>query len=127
MVPHAEPAASQEAPAHLKEDIDEAKKAGLLERRGLGIGRRANEAPEVERQFIRVSVDRLDNLMNLVGEMVVNRNRLARQVDFIKGLREELAFSQQRLLHEVKNFEEKYEYTLNYGEVQQAKPDKKLD
>ncbi len=47
--------------------------------------------------------------------MVVNRNRLARQVDFIKTLREELAFSQNRLLHEIKKFEEKYEYTLNYG------------
>ena len=51
--------------------------------------------------------------MNLVGEMIVNRNRLARQVDFIKTLREELAFSQGRLLHEIKKFEEKYEYTLN--------------
>jgi chemosensory pili system protein ChpA (sensor histidine kinase/response regulator) len=36
-------------------------------------------------------------------------------VEFIKTLREELAFSQSRLLHEIKKFEEKYEYTLNYG------------
>jgi chemosensory pili system protein ChpA (sensor histidine kinase/response regulator) len=34
-------------------------------------------------------------------------------VDFIKSLREELAFSQGRLLHEIKKFEEKYEYTMN--------------
>ena len=97
----------------LKHEIEESKKAGVLEKRG--VGRRAMDAPELEKHFIRVNIERLDNLMNLVGEMVVNRNRLARQVEFIKTLREELAFSQSRLLHEIKKFEEKYEYTLNYS------------
>jgi chemotaxis protein histidine kinase CheA/ActR/RegA family two-component response regulator len=96
----------------LKHDIDEAKKQGLLEKRGLG--RRAMDAPDVEKQFIRVNIERLDNLMNLVGEMVVNRNRLVKQVELIKELREEITFSQKRLISVVKNFEEKYEYTLNY-------------
>lgn len=117
--PAAQPPAAPAPAATLKDELEEAKRQGHLERRGVGIGRRAMDAPEVEKQFIRVSVERLDNLMNLVGEMVVNRNRLARQVDLIKRLREELAFSQGRLLHEVKNFEEKYEYTLNYGTPQQ--------
>jgi len=97
----------------LKREIEESKKAGVLEKRGLG--RRAKDAPELEKQFIRVNIERLDNLMNLVGEMVVNRNRLARQVEFIKTLQEELAFSQRRLLHEIMKFEKKHEYTLNYG------------
>jgi chemosensory pili system protein ChpA (sensor histidine kinase/response regulator) len=112
---------AQEAPAApvepvevpLKQEIEEAKKEGTQEKRGLG--RRSSDTADIEKQFIRVNIERLDNLMNLVGEMVVNRNRLARQVDFIKTLREELAFSQGRLLHEIKQFEEKYEYTLNYG------------
>lgn len=110
-VPAVQPAAPPE-PGSLKEEIEEAKKAGLLEKRGLG--RRAMDAPEVEKQFIRVNIERLDNLMNLVGEMVVNRNRLVKQVELIKELREEITFSQKRLLGVVKNFEEKYEYTLNY-------------
>lgn len=104
----APPAMSPYVP--LKQEIEEAKKAGILEKRSAG--RRAADTLELEKQFIRVNIDRLDNLMNLVGEMVVNRNRLARQVDLIKSLREELAFSQNRLLHEIKKFEEKYEYTL---------------
>ena len=107
-------AASAEAAAEaasLRDEIEAAKKEGTRERRG--IGRRAADAIDVEKQFIRVNIERLDNLMNLVGEMIVNRNRLARQVDFIKSLREELAFSQGRLLHEIKKFEEKYEYTMN--------------
>ena len=107
----AAPVAPVEVP--LKQEIEEAKKEGIQEKRGLG--RRASDTADIEKQFIRVNIERLDNLMNLVGEMIVNRNRLARQVDFIKTLREELAFSQGRLLHEIKQFEEKYEYTLNYG------------
>lgn len=105
------PAAPVEA--SLKEELEDAKKAGVYEKRG--VGRRASDTADIEKQFIRVNIERLDNLMNLVGEMIVNRNRLARQVDFIKTLREELAFSQGRLLREIKKFEEKYEYTLNYG------------
>jgi chemosensory pili system protein ChpA (sensor histidine kinase/response regulator) len=99
--------------ASFRAEIEEAKKSGIQEKR-MG-GRRASDAADIEKQFIRVNIERLDNLMNLVGEMVVNRNRLARQVEFIKTLREELAFSQNRLLHEIKKFEEKYEYTLTYG------------
>src|SRR5574337_576124 len=95
----------------LQQEIEEAKKSGIHEKRG--VGRRATDTAELEKQFIRVNIDRLDNLMNLVGEMIVNRNRLARQVDFIKTLREELACSQSRLLHEGKKCEEKDEYTLS--------------
>ena len=95
----------------LKQEIEEAKKTGVHEKRG--VGRRTADTIDLEKQFIRVDVERLDNLMNLVGEMIVNRNGLAHQVDFIKSLREELAFSQARLIHEIKKFEEKYEYTLS--------------
>jgi len=112
-VQEALPAPVQQPAAELplKREIEEAKKSGILEKRGLG--RRAADAVDLEKQFIRVNIDRLDNLMNLVGEMIVNRNRLTRQVDLIKSLREELDFSQTRLLHEIKKFEEKYEYTLS--------------
>jgi chemosensory pili system protein ChpA (sensor histidine kinase/response regulator) len=105
------PVQQPDAGIPLKLEIEEAKKRGILAKRGLG--RRTADTVDLEKQHIRVSIDRLDNLMNLVGEMIVNRNRLAHQVDFIKSLREELAFSQSRLIHEIKKFEEKYEYTLS--------------
>ncbi len=111
-VAEAAAAAKASADASLRKEIEDAKKTGVVEKRG--VGRRASDAVEVEKQFIRVNIERLDNLMNLVGEMVVNRNKLTRQVDLIKNLRDELAFSQNRLLNEIRKFEEKYEYTMNY-------------
>ena len=111
-----------------KQEAEGVRQGGIVEKRSLA-GRRATDAAELEKQFIRVNIERLDNLMNLVGEMVVNRNRLARQVDLIKNLREELDFSQQRLLHEIKKFEEKYEYTLTIesapreGDIEKASND----
>jgi len=93
----------------LTREIEEAGQACILEKRR---GRRAVDAVDPEKQSIRVNIDCLDNLMNLVGEMVVGRNHLARQVDLIKSLRDELASSQKRLIHEIRRFEDKYEYTL---------------
>ncbi len=110
--PVARPSAQPAAETYFKQEIEESKKSGVQEKRGLG-RRAVDVAVDLEKQFIRVNIERLDNLMNLVGEMIVNRNRLARQVDFIKSLREELSFSQSRLIHEIKKFEEKYEYTLS--------------
>ncbi|HSO27513.1 MAG TPA: chemotaxis protein CheA [Anaerolineales bacterium] len=39
-------------------------------------GERLTEAPAIERQTVRASVERLDKLMNLVGELITDRNRL---------------------------------------------------
>lgn len=105
----------------LQQEVAEVKKSPFTEKRTAG--RRASDTAELEKQFIRVNIERLDNLMNLVGEMIVSRNRLARQVDFIKSLREELAFSQNRLLREIKKFEEKYEYTLSVSPMGQQQPE----
>jgi len=111
------------ADATLQQEIEDAKRAGVVEKRG--VGRRAADAPDIEKQFIRVNIERLDNLMNLVGEMVVNRNKLTRQVDLIKSLRDELTFSQNRLLYEIRKFEEKYEYTMNFQAPVSAVPEQR--
>jgi len=111
------------ADASLQQEIEDAKRAGVVEKRG--VGRRAADAPDIEKQFIRVNIERLDNLMNLVGEMVVNRNKLTRQVDLIKSLRDELTFSQNRLLSEIRKFEEKYEYTMNFQTPAPAGPEQR--
>jgi chemosensory pili system protein ChpA (sensor histidine kinase/response regulator) len=94
----------------LQAEIEEARHLAVAERREQQ--RRASDVSEIEKQVIRVNVNQLNNLMNLVGELVVKRNHLIQQLNYIQGVREEIQFSQSRLLKTVRGFEEKYEYNL---------------
>ena len=76
-------------------------------------GRRAVDVSDLEKRIIRVQVDQLSNLMNLVGELVVNRNRLTGQLEHVKDIRDELVKSKARLLKVVKDFESKYEFSMS--------------
>jgi chemosensory pili system protein ChpA (sensor histidine kinase/response regulator) len=72
--------------------------------------RRDGEARE-GRPSIRVGLDRLDSLMNLVGELVIARSRLDERFAEIERVNELLAFSRSRMSQAVRDFEEKHRYT----------------
>jgi len=72
--------------------------------------RRDGEARE-GRPSIRVGLDRLDSLMNLVGELVIARSRLDERFAQIERVNELLAFSRSRMSQAVRDFEEKHRYT----------------
>ncbi|MBI5042301.1 MAG: hybrid sensor histidine kinase/response regulator, partial [Nitrospirae bacterium] len=78
------------------------------------IGRRASDVSDLEKRIIRVQIDQLSNLMNLVGELVVNRNRLIGQLEHVKDIRDELVKNKARLLKVVKDFESKYEFSMSH-------------
>src|SRR5262249_22673986 len=59
-------------------------------------GRAARDARRV-RPSIRVSLDRLDALMNLVGELVITRSRLERHLAQLEQAGELLSFTQSRM------------------------------
>jgi len=63
-----------------------------------------------ERKFLRVATERLDGLMNLTGELVIERSRLGRRVVNLSGLRGELVVSRDRLITTIDNFREQYEF-----------------
>jgi chemosensory pili system protein ChpA (sensor histidine kinase/response regulator) len=63
------------------------------------------------RPSIRVGLDRLDSLMNLVGELVIARSRLDQRFAQIERVNELLAFSRSRMSQAVRDFEEKHRYT----------------
>jgi chemosensory pili system protein ChpA (sensor histidine kinase/response regulator) len=63
------------------------------------------------RPSIRVNLDRLDSLMNLVGELVIARSRLDQRFAQIERVNELLAFSRSRMSQTVRDFEEKHAYT----------------
>ena len=60
------------------------------------------------RPSIRVSLDRLDALMNLVGELVVTRSRLERHLTQLEQAGELLSFTQSRMTQTVAELESKY-------------------
>ena len=63
-----------------------------------------------DKKIIKVDVEGLDLLMNLVGELVINRTRLDQRISYINKISSELSFSQERLLKVIKDFKEKYEF-----------------
>ncbi|MCF6178082.1 MAG: hybrid sensor histidine kinase/response regulator [Geopsychrobacter sp.] len=84
------------------------------ERRGLG--RRVEESAA----GVRVSVDKIESLMGLIGEITVIKNHLVDQFHQVEQMRGEIEFVGQRLLREVTQFADRYDYTLpTQAEVQQ--------
>lgn len=60
---------------------------------------------------VRISLARLDDMMNSVGELVINRTRLVGRMAELKKLVEVLGISRKRLSDKVSEFQEKYEFT----------------
>ena len=71
----------------------------------------ARAAAGAPRVSIRVAVDRLDSLMNLVGELVVARSRMDEHLSQLDRVGELLLWSRSRMAQAVRTFEGKYEYT----------------
>ncbi len=59
---------------------------------------------------IRVSLDRLDALMNLVGELMIARSRLDRRLMQLDRVGELLLFSRSRMAQAVRDFEGKHHF-----------------
>jgi len=77
-------------------------------RRAAERARPSRDAGRRIRPSIRVSLDRLDALMNLVGELVITRSRLERHLIQLEQAGELLSFTQSRMTQTVAEFESKY-------------------
>jgi chemotaxis protein histidine kinase CheA/ActR/RegA family two-component response regulator len=65
-----------------------------------------------DRKHIRVSIDRLDALMNLAGELVINRSRLLSRIDALQVHQSDLGRSSRRLTEIVERFREEHEFSM---------------
>jgi chemosensory pili system protein ChpA (sensor histidine kinase/response regulator) len=75
--------------------------------------RKANKqiaAPAQSAKSVRIALERLDRMMNTVGELVINRTRMVGRVSELEKLVETLSFSKERLQGKVNEFQEKYEF-----------------
>lgn len=60
---------------------------------------------------VRISLERLDRMMNAVGELVINRTRMLGRLSELSKLVEVLSFSKGRLSSKVSEFQEKHEFS----------------
>lgn len=74
------------------------------------------EASQRQHHSVRISLDRLDKMMNAVGELVINRTRMIGRLAELEKLVEILNFSKGRLSEKISSFQEKYEFnSLSFG------------
>lgn len=84
----------------------------------------APEAPaapaEAPVPTVRVRLDRLERLMNAVGELVLTRSRLERRLARLESLGNDLTFARGRMTDAVREFEQRHLFTRMAGEGQAA-------
>jgi chemosensory pili system protein ChpA (sensor histidine kinase/response regulator) len=73
---------------------------------------KAKDTTGEEREVIRVSRDRLERLLNLVGELVIGRGRLEQRLRVLEQLSQQVLACRVRLIDSVRSFEEKHTFTL---------------
>ena len=64
---------------------------------------------------VRISLERLDRMMNAVGELVINRTRMLGRLTELSKLVEVLNFSKVRLSGKISDFQEKHEFSRLRG------------
>jgi chemosensory pili system protein ChpA (sensor histidine kinase/response regulator) len=75
-----------------------------------------------EREVIRVSRDRLERLLNLVGELVIGRGRLEQRLVMLEQLSSQVQACKNRLLDAVRSFEDKHTFTFPTISKQDGEP-----
>lgn len=73
---------------------------------------KSKEGGSEDREVIRVSRDRLERLLNLVGELVIGRGRLEQRLRVLEQLSQQVLAFKGRLMDSVRSFEEKHTFTL---------------
>lgn len=74
-------------------------------------GRTTAAQPLPQAKSVRISLERLDRMMNAVGELVINRTRMLGRLSELSKLVEVLTFSKGRLVGKVSEFQEKHEFS----------------
>jgi chemosensory pili system protein ChpA (sensor histidine kinase/response regulator) len=75
-------------------------------------GKTADGKAAEDREVIRVSRDRLERLLNLVGELVIGRGRLEQRLHMLEQLSQQVLAYKGRLVESVHSFAEEHTFTL---------------
>ena len=72
---------------------------------------RKEPASMPQSKSVRIGLERLDRMMNAVGELVINRTRMLGRVAELERLADVLNFSKARMQDKVTEFQEKHEFS----------------
>jgi len=79
-------------------------------------GLRSKEPAAVpQSKSVRIALDRLDSMMNVVGELVINRTRMLGRLAELERLADVLNFSKGRMSDKIGEFQEKHEFNRLVG------------
>jgi len=83
---------------------------------------KANKEPAAmpQSKSVRIALERLDRMMNAVGELVINRTRILGRVAELERLADVLNFSKARMMDKIAEFQEKYEFSRITATTPQA-------
>lgn len=94
------------------EDLtEEAASEALLKVAQTREGTKHDIAAVPQSKSVRISLERLDRMMNAVGELVINRTRMLGRLTELERLADVLNFSKGRMADKVTEFQEKYEFS----------------
>jgi chemosensory pili system protein ChpA (sensor histidine kinase/response regulator) len=71
---------------------------------------------------VRIALDRLDSMMNVVGELVINRTRMLGRLAELERLADVLNFSKGRMSDKIGEFQEKHEFNRIVGSFASYSP-----
>ena len=82
-----------------------------LEAEALVAGAKKDPTATPQSKSVRIALERLDRMMNAVGELVINRTRMLGRLGELQNLTDVLNFSKARMSDKVGEFQEKYEFS----------------
>ncbi len=71
---------------------------------------------------VRIALERLDRMMNAVGELVINRTRMLGRLSELERLADVLNFSKARMSDKIGEFQEKYEFSRLHSGPKDERP-----
>jgi chemosensory pili system protein ChpA (sensor histidine kinase/response regulator) len=75
-------------------------------------GRRKEDYDFFSGKFVKVDVKKIDEMLNMIGEITIKKNRLLQETKGVGEVSDEIMFAGQRLNDEVNSFVERYAYSL---------------
>jgi chemosensory pili system protein ChpA (sensor histidine kinase/response regulator) len=71
-----------------------------------------SDSTEEESHTLRIDASRLHKLMNLIGEVVIDRSRLEKKIELLNNLHRELVERNAALTAQVQSFQQQFEFNL---------------